>query len=97
MRVVVENVNDKLKKWRVLSTKYRHYTTSSKKKNPLPLDLVVDVVARLTNKVIKQTPLRKEGWEPKAKHVNNLVDLATLLAEEPYLDESEDEIDPHTL
>jgi hypothetical protein len=64
-RVVVENAIGQLKKWKVFSEKFRHYRDN---KTPLisPNDIMTVVVA-LTNRKIKERPLRGPNWQPPQK------------------------------
>jgi hypothetical protein len=54
IRVIVENVISKLKDWKILRGTYRHY--SKMKLNAIDLDLVVKVVAGLTQLLIERDP-----------------------------------------
>lgn len=58
IRAVIENINAQVKKWRVFSGVYRHY--SVKKHNTLPIEVVVRVVMKLTSRLITLHPIRKK-------------------------------------
>jgi regulator of replication initiation timing len=77
IRVIVENVTSKLKDWKVLRGTYRHY--SKIKLNAIDLDLVVKVVAALTQFLIAKKPLRNEFWKPKSHPMSilNIVNRKT--------------------
>ena len=62
-RVVIENVNAQLKKWAILSHKFRHFNIKDGSPN-IPIDLVVQFIAGLTNMRLKKRPLRQDGWLP---------------------------------
>ena len=63
IRVVIENVNRKLKDWRVLATKYRH---SLEEDSFIKFNEVFRVCVLLTQKKILEKPLRKSNWKPKS-------------------------------
>jgi hypothetical protein len=62
-RVVVENAIGAMKRWRILSTKYSYYSTA--KKGMVDINIVVKVVAALTNRKIRIKPLRDCRWRPR--------------------------------
>jgi hypothetical protein len=67
IRVVVENTNRRLKQYKILGTKLRHYrpgATLQSDKGITPA-LVVSVVAGLTNLGIERSPIRSRDWVPK--------------------------------
>jgi len=66
-RVIIENTNHRLKMYKIVGSKFRHYHAganvhSSKGITPA---LVMRVVAGLTNRYLKRHPLRDEGWQPR--------------------------------
>lgn len=84
-RVVVENTIHRLKIYKILGTKLRHYwpgndTLEDKGISPV---LIVRVVAMLTNRAIHCNPIRSMNWVPE-----NVTD-EDLLSE----DESDEEVD----
>lgn len=64
VRVVVENVIARLKKWRILKGVYRHFSPS--KNNQIPMELVVRVVLKLTAADLKRSPPRPAKWSPSS-------------------------------
>lgn len=66
MRVVVENTNARLKIYRVLGTKLRHYRPGAEKQDKCitPM-LIVCVVAGLTNRHLRVSPCRSIDWVPE--------------------------------
>ena len=60
-RVVVENTIGHVKRWKILSGVFRHYT-ATKDDQVIDIADVLAVCATLTNKKLKRNPLRKEGW-----------------------------------
>lgn len=67
-RVVVENTIGQLKRWKILSGRYRHYT-ASKDSQQIDLEDVLWVCGCLTNHKIKKKPLRQDNWRPR-NHLN---------------------------
>jgi hypothetical protein len=67
MRVVVENTNARLKAYKIIGSKLRHYRPGRKgdDKKDINPRLIVKVVAGLTNRHIKKTPCRSMDWVPK--------------------------------
>jgi hypothetical protein len=67
MRVVVENTNARLKIYKVIGSKLRHYRPGAKDKKEKGITpaLIMKVVAGLTNRHIKKTPCRSIDWVPK--------------------------------
>lgn len=63
IRVVIENVNNKLKNWRILDGKYRH---SIQKDGFIDIQMVFRACCILTQISIMRKNLRKEGWKPKS-------------------------------
>ena len=63
IRVVIVNVNKKLKDWRILATKYRH---SLEENNFIKFNEVFRVCVLLTQKKIQEKPLRNSNWKPKS-------------------------------
>lgn len=74
MRVVVENTNARLKIYKVLGSKLRHYKVGSKneKKTGITPALIVQVVAGLTNMHIKKRPCRSIDWVPEKVTTSDL-------------------------
>lgn len=64
IRVVVENSIGKIKNWKVLAGKYRHF--SYFKNDSIEIDDVFKVCVLLTNYFMKKKPLRIESWKPKS-------------------------------
>jgi hypothetical protein len=66
-RVIVENTNHRLKMYKIIGTKLRHYQpvrAGGPEKGICPA-LVMKVVAGLTNRGILHSPLRSIGWVPE--------------------------------
>ena len=66
-RVVVENTNRRLKNYKVIGAKLRHYRAggSGVIKSGITPALIMRVVAGLTNRSIERLPLRKIDWQPQ--------------------------------
>ena len=62
-RVVVENTIAQWKQWRILGGTYRHSKVFTR--NRVQLRDIVIVTCVLTNRRLKSTPLREEGWQAK--------------------------------
>ena len=80
-RVVVENTIGHVKRWKILSGVFRHYTTS-KDNQVIEIADVLAVCASLTNIKLKRSPLRKEGWRnwPKEnEEKETVVELGDIL------------------
>ena len=77
MRVVVENTNARLKIYKVIGSKLRHYRPGDKNKDKKAITpaLIMEVVARLTNRHIKKTPCRSMNWVPEKVTQNDLESL----------------------
>jgi hypothetical protein len=63
LRVVVENTIGHLKRWRILSDKYRG---SLHGKGPVTFDKVHRIIVTMCNERIRRSPLRPDGWIPPA-------------------------------
>lgn len=68
MRVVVENTNARLKIYKIIGSKLRHYSPGKDNTEGPGIcpSLVMKVVAGLTNRHIKEHPCRSPDWLPKA-------------------------------
>lgn len=77
MRVVVENTNARLKIYKVIGLKLRHYQPGSEKKDERRINpaLIMSVVAGLTNRHIKKNPCRSMNWVPEKVTDEDLVSL----------------------
>lgn len=66
-RVIIENTNRRLKMYKIIGSKFRHYHAGAKVQSGKGItpELVMRVVAGLTNRDIKRRPLRDEGWQPQ--------------------------------
>ncbi len=64
IRVVIENVIDKVKKWRVFKMVFRHYDPTGYRKDQIPFGRIINVVSCLTNIKLKSAPLRSPDWKP---------------------------------
>jgi hypothetical protein len=62
-RVVVENVNARLKKWKIMRGPIRHFRHG--KPSLISPELIVDVVVGLTARELKTSPCRAADWTPK--------------------------------
>ena len=60
MRVVVENSIARVKHWRVIKETYRNHKSWDDK--GISLDDVTNVIVPLTNRKIKQNPIRNVNW-----------------------------------
>lgn len=63
-RVVIENLNRRLKGWRIFRETYRHFSLINN--NQIDPKLVVSTTLLLTAFYNKFHPLRKEGWNPRS-------------------------------
>jgi hypothetical protein len=84
-RVVVENTIHRLKIYKILGTKLRHYWPGNdaiEDKGISPM-LIVRVVAMLTNRAILRNPIRSMNWAPEKVTDEDLVSE----------DESDEEVD----
>ena len=59
MRVVIENVIRKVKRWKVIGQTYRHWHGN---KGKLDINQIVCISATLSNRQILKTPLRSDDW-----------------------------------
>jgi hypothetical protein len=69
-RVIIENAFARLKKWKVLAGKYRHFHFGrflDGKEQLMDIDKIVSVCVKLTNKDLLCHPLRRAGWEVTSK------------------------------
>lgn len=66
-RVVVENTNYRLKRYKVIGSKLRHYRPASagQLEKGITPELIMNVVAGLTNRSILRDPLRSSNWVPE--------------------------------
>jgi hypothetical protein len=66
-RVIIENTNRRLKMYKIVGSKFRHYHAGAKVQSGKGITpaLVMKVVAGLTNRYLKRHPLRDEGWQPR--------------------------------
>jgi hypothetical protein len=60
MRVVVENTISRIKQWRIIKGVFRHWRNGEGQLNVD--DILQVVVVVLTNRKIKQQPIRKNNW-----------------------------------
>lgn len=74
-RVVVENTNRRLKMYKILGTKLRHYrhTPGGTPHKGITPALVVRVVAGLTNRSVLRCPIRSIDWVPENVQDSDLV------------------------
>lgn len=88
-RVVVENTNRRLKIYKVLGSKLRHYWPGREglSEKGITPRLIVRVVAGLTNRAILRSPIRSIDWVPE------MVTDADLLSMEGSDDEVENDED----
>lgn len=90
-RVVVENTNRRLKQYKILGTKLRHYhhgPEGTVRKGITPA-LVVRVVAGLTNRAILRSPIRSMDWVPEKVVDSDLISAEGSDEEEVLEDEVE--------
>jgi hypothetical protein len=66
-RVIIENTNRRLKMYKIVGSKFRHYHAGAEAHSGKGITpaLVMRVVAGLTNRYLKRHPLRHEGWQPQ--------------------------------
>lgn len=66
-RVVVENTNRRLKMYKIIGTKLRHYypVRAGQPEKGITPSLVMRVVAGLTNRSILRSPIRSMDWVPE--------------------------------
>jgi len=66
-RVIVENTNRRLKMYKIIGTKLRHYwpARAGEPEKGITPALVMRVVAGLTNLSIRRSPLRPIDWQPE--------------------------------
>jgi len=66
-RVAVENTNRRLKMYKILGTKLRHYWPGKELNEDKGISppLIMRVVAGLTNRSILRSPIRSMGWVPE--------------------------------
>jgi hypothetical protein len=57
MRVIIENTISRIKQWRIFKGVFRHWRNGE---GQLNVDDILQVVVFLTNRKIKQSPLRNE-------------------------------------
>jgi len=91
MRVIVENTNARLKIYKVIGSKLRHYRPGamSKDNKGITPALIMNVVAGLTNRHIKKSPCRSMDWLPKKVTEDDLESLEGSV----WGDESSDEFE----
>jgi hypothetical protein len=67
LRVVVENTNARLKTYKILGSKLRHYhpLKDAERTTGITPALIVTACVGLTNRAIQRNPLRDEDWLPK--------------------------------
>jgi hypothetical protein len=59
MHVVVENTISRIKQWRIIKGVFCHWHNGE---GQLNVDDILQVVVVLTNRKIKQQPIRKNNW-----------------------------------
>lgn len=91
MRVVVENTNARLKIYKVIGSKLRHYRPGGKHKaeKAITPSLIMQVVAGLTNRHIKKTPCRSMDWVPEKVTQDDLESLEGSTWGDEYSDQFE--------
>ena len=70
IRIVIENVNKKLKDWRILALKYRH---SLEENSFIKFNEVFRICVLLTQKKIQYKPLRNNNWKPRSYNKINKI------------------------
>ena len=91
MRVVVENTNARLKIYKVIGSKLRHYRHDDKHEDEKEITpaLIMQVVAGLTNRHIKKTPCRSKDWVPEKVTQDDLESLEGSAWGDEYSDQFE--------
>jgi len=91
MRVIVENTNARLKIYKVIGSKLRHYRPGAKSKDEKGITpaLIMKIVAGLTNCHIKKSPCRSMDWVPEKVTEDDLESLEGSV----WGDESSDEFE----
>jgi hypothetical protein len=64
-RVIIENVNRRLKGWRIFRETYRHYSMCDN--SQLDLSIIIRATILLTVFYNQHHPLRRVGWKPETK------------------------------